>query len=93
MDIDDYPLVVAQCTRPNRATSCTALTSAAHARQRFRCVATADAVRPAGVIGWPPCEPICERNPAQLPVWRGTRRDGLDAELVAACMFEMPGST
>src|SRR5262249_325784 len=39
------------------------------------------------------CERICERNAAQLPVWRGTPRNGLDAGLTLTWTFEMPAST
>ena len=35
--------------------------------------------------GW---ERIWERNAAQLPRWRGTRRDGKDARSVVTCRFE-----
>jgi hypothetical protein len=34
------------------------------------------------------CERICERNAAQLPRWRETRRDGWDGRLIVTCAFE-----
>ena len=49
--------------------------------------------RPVGVhVRVAACERICERNAAQLPVWRGTRRDGMDVALAVACKFETPVS-
>ena len=39
------------------------------------------------------CERICERNAAQLPRWRGTRRDGLDGRSVVTCRFETREAT
>ena len=34
------------------------------------------------------CERICERNAAQRPRWRGTRRDGPNGRLVVTCKVE-----
>jgi hypothetical protein len=39
------------------------------------------------------CERICERNVAQLPRWRETRRDAADGRLVVTCPFETREAT
>jgi hypothetical protein len=38
-------------------------------------------------------ERICERNAAQRPRWRETRRDGLDGRLIVTCRFESREAT